>query len=55
MKGNRYNSLEMHKCGKLKRQKTARIFVKFDMSIFRKFVQKIQAALKSDKNNQSFT
>jgi hypothetical protein len=28
---NRYNSLEVHKCGKLKRQKTARIFVKFDI------------------------
>jgi len=33
---------------------TGRIFMKFDMSVFRKFVVKIQVSLKSDKNNRYF-
>jgi hypothetical protein len=31
-----------------------RIFIKFDMSIFRNCVQKIQGSWKSDKNNGYF-
>jgi hypothetical protein len=34
---------------------TRRIFMKFDMSIFRKTVEKIQVPLKSGKNNGYFT
>jgi len=30
---------------------TRRIFIKFDLSIFRKSVKSIQVSLKSDKNN----
>jgi len=32
-----------------------RIFMKFDTCVFRKFVEKIQVSLKSDKNNWYFT
>jgi len=34
---------------------TRRIFMKFDISVFRKYVEKIQVSLKSDKNNGHFT
>ena len=34
---------------------TGRIFMKFDMSIFRNTVEKIQVSLKSDKNNGYYT
>jgi len=33
---------------------TERIFMKFDMSIFRKSMEKIQVSFKSDKNNLYF-
>jgi len=37
-------------------KRSGRIFMKFDiLSIFRKSVYKIQASLKSDKNNGHFT
>jgi hypothetical protein len=35
--------------------RSGRIFIKFDMSVFRKIVGKIQIKLKSDKNNGHFT
>jgi hypothetical protein len=34
---------------------TGRIFMKFDNSIFCKYVEKIHVSLKSDKNNRHFT
>jgi hypothetical protein len=34
---------------------TGRIFVKFDIWVFSKIVDKIQVSLKSDKNNGYFT
>jgi hypothetical protein len=37
------------------RLQLGQIFIKFDVSIFRKFSQKIKMSLKSDKNNGYFT